>query len=92
MTQQFGSTKVATPVEALSASDDSFTTELYQILRERFNLEELRTLCFELRVEYDDLPGEGRAAKARELVRFMQRTDQLDYLWATIQQNRPDIR
>jgi len=43
-------------------------SKLHQLLTEHFNLEDLRTLCFELNVDYDDLPGEGKTAKARELV------------------------
>jgi tetratricopeptide (TPR) repeat protein len=35
--------------------------------------EELRDLCFDLGVKYDDLPGEGAAAKARELVDYLER-------------------
>jgi len=70
---------------------NTFATKLFQILCDHFDLEELRTLCFHLSVEYDDLRGEGRSAKARELIKFMQRTDQLDLLEDTIQQLRPDI-
>ena len=46
-------------------------TWLREILDARFDREELRTLCFDLGLNYDDLPGEGRAAKARELVARM---------------------
>ena len=37
-------------------------------------------MCFKLGVEYDDLPGEGRAGKARELIRLLQRKNRLDEL------------
>lgn len=77
--------------EKTDADDNTFATKLFQILCDHFDLEELRTLCFHLNVEYDDLRGEGRLAKARELIKFMQRTDQLNFLWNTIQQVRPDI-
>lgn len=77
------------PPEAKTGTDDhSLATKLYQILYNRFNLEEVRTLCFYLNVEFDDLRGEGRAAKIRELVRLMQRWDQLDRLRTAIQQLR----
>ena len=41
--------------------DDTRAEKLYQTILDGFDLEELRTLCFYLDVEYDDLRGEGRA-------------------------------
>jgi hypothetical protein len=41
---------------------------LLQILETRFNDGELRKLCFFLDIDYDSLPGAGKADKARELV------------------------
>lgn len=47
---------------------------LLDILDKRFNKEELRTLCLELEdVDYDDLGGEGKSGKARELVSYLDR-------------------
>jgi len=57
---------------------------LHRMLEERYALEELRTLCFQLHVDYESLPGEGKAAKARELVSHMQRRDRLEELAAAI--------
>jgi formylglycine-generating enzyme required for sulfatase activity len=55
-------------------------------LRERiiscFDEEELRTLCFDLEVDYDDLRGEGRAGKARELVAYFERRGRISELVA----------
>lgn len=45
---------------------------LRRTLIETFNYEELRTLCFDLRLNYDDLRGESRADKIRELILMMQ--------------------
>lgn len=70
---------------------NDFANQLFQVIKDRFNFEETRTLCFQMGVEYDDLPGDGRSAKARELVSLMKRTNQLDQLWKTIQAIRPDI-
>jgi transcription initiation factor TFIIIB Brf1 subunit/transcription initiation factor TFIIB len=50
---------------------------LYQKLLECFNEEELKTLCFKLGVEYDDLPATGRENKARELVKYLSRCDRI---------------
>jgi hypothetical protein len=63
---------------------------LYQALVAHFDQEELRTLCFKLGVEYDDLRGEGREAKARELARYVsRRAGGLDQLRAEIRAARP---
>lgn len=47
--------------------------QLRQELAASCSYEELRTLCFDLGVTFDDLPGEGITAKARELVAHMER-------------------
>lgn len=52
------------------------------VLARRYNLEELRTLCFDLGVEFDDLPGEGKTAKIRELIKQCRRAGMLDDLIA----------
>jgi hypothetical protein len=46
--------------------------QLRQNLVEHFDLEELRALCFDLRLDYDELRGEGQEAKARELVSYLE--------------------
>ena len=64
---------------------------LRQTLATRFNLGELRTLCFDLGIDYDDLPAEGKANKARELVAYLERHQRLQDLVALGQHRRPDI-
>jgi hypothetical protein len=60
--------------------------ELAKFIRDKFNDRELRDLCFELHIDYESLPGEGKAAKARELVSFCERRDRLPELERTAQQ------
>jgi hypothetical protein len=50
---------------------------------------ELRDLCFELEVDYEDLPGEGQSAKARELVLFCKRRGLLATLVQYVMRDRP---
>jgi len=64
------------------------TTAIRQRLEEQFDLEELRTLSMDLGVDFDNLRGEGKAAKARELVLYLQRRGRLDALVAAIQAAR----
>ena len=54
-----------------------YLAELRQNLDEYFNDGELRNLCFDLDVSYDNLPGEEKASKARELVDYMKRHGQI---------------
>lgn len=51
--------------------------DLRQFIEDWFDLEELRTLCFDLRVDYDSLRGEGKAAKVRELLATLKRQRRL---------------
>ena len=64
---------------------------LHRILREHYDLEELRTLCFHLGINYDDLRGEGLYAKARELIQHQHRHNTLPQLIEWIHRTRPDI-
>ncbi len=66
-------------------------TELRQILATRFGASELRTLCFDLGMDYDDLPDEGKAAKARELVIHLERRNRISELVRAGKRLRPDI-
>jgi hypothetical protein len=73
------------------ANSDRLLTRLRQILATRFDLGELRTLCFDLGIDYDDLPGEGKANKARELVACLDRHGRIPELLRAGEQLRPDI-
>ncbi len=42
-------------------------SRLHRFIIEHYDLDELRTLCFDLGVNYDDLRGEGLSAKARAI-------------------------
>jgi hypothetical protein len=66
-------------------------TELRDILAEYFNLSEQRDLCFDLGVEYDDLPGSGVRDKARALVNHMYRHGQLNTLVEACYNLRPHL-
>lgn len=64
---------------------------LYQILITRFNRDELITLCFHMGVDYEDLPDRGRANKARELIKYLARHEQVSELINIGCELRPDI-
>jgi hypothetical protein len=66
-------------------------SQVHHFIVEHFDAEELRTVCFNLGIRYDDLRGEGHIAKARELVLWAERREMLDDLLNELQQSRPDL-
>ena len=68
--------------------DDTTTldwAQMRQSLVESFDDNELRDLCFDLRIDYESLPGDGKSAKASELVQYCDRHKRLDELHTAIQ-------
>ena len=47
--------------------------ELRKFIVEHFGEEELKDVCFEMGIDYSDLPSSGRKNKARDLVEQMNR-------------------
>jgi hypothetical protein len=74
-----------------SLSLEKHLTRLHRILDARFNKGELRAFCSELDVDYENLPGEGKESKARELVDYLKRRDRILDLVETGKRLRPDI-
>jgi formylglycine-generating enzyme required for sulfatase activity len=68
---------------------DPTPVELLAFIKQTFNWEELETLCFQLYVQFDDLVGRTREAKARELIAYMQRVGRLPDLMAALARERP---
>ena len=66
-------------------------TDLRIILTSKFNQSELKNLCFDLGIDYDDLPGETKSDKARELIEYLDNRDQISRLIEVLKSRRPDI-
>ena len=75
----------------MTADSATYLTQLHRLLNQAFNLEEVRTLCFELGIEYDDLGGEGRSDRSRELIRLMARQGRLPNLVTVATEKRPQL-
>lgn len=58
-------------------------------LLQYFNTEELRMLCFDLAIDYDNLPGATKSNKVLELIFFMERRNRLDDLVEMVRRYRP---
>ena len=61
------------------------------ILVDSFDLDELRTLCFDLGMDFESLPGHSKPAKAREMVNYWRNRHDLTKLTEAIRYERGDI-
>lgn len=73
------------------SAKQKYLTQLRQILTDRFGAGELRTLCFDLGIDYDDLPGDGKTDKARELVSYLDNRGRISELIEMGRQLRPNV-
>lgn len=64
--------------------------EIRETLTQKLNSEDLRTLCFDLGIDHDNLGGEGKADKVRELIYYLNRRSQLARLLHYLRETRPD--
>jgi hypothetical protein len=62
-----------------------------ELIAERFDDEELRTLCYDLDVDYDSLAAAGKGGKARELIAYLDRYQRVEELVVLGRRQRPDI-
>ncbi|HSH04701.1 MAG TPA: NB-ARC domain-containing protein, partial [Anaerolineae bacterium] len=67
-------------------------SDLLDLLNQRFSLEDVRTLCFILRIEYDNLGGEGKKNKLRELILTLRQEGRLVELIDAAEEEKPNIR
>lgn len=73
----------------VSSSPDGLV-DLRHIVQIHFSEGELRDLCFDLKVEYEGLAGEGKDGKVRELVAYLERRGRIPELIAACRDLRPN--
>ena len=71
--------------------DTSQYQKLFQVLATRFDKQELKNLCFNLGVDFDNLSGESKGDKARELLAYLIRHNEIDELLVVGTRLRQDI-
>lgn len=64
--------------------------ELQQALIQQFNLSELKTLCLDMKLNFETIPGENLNSKAEELVRYLDRRSQIKELLDACTKARPN--
>jgi hypothetical protein len=75
----------------MSISTATYLTTLHRLLDQYFSLEEIRTLCFDLGVDYDNVRGEGKSARIRELILSLGRHGRLPELIGLVQEQRRHV-
>lgn len=65
--------------------------QIHQLLVQHFDEQEIKQICFTLHIDYDNLPGEGKTNKARELVLYFERRGSLQTLKSEIIHHRPNV-
>jgi hypothetical protein len=63
---------------------------LHKKISKAFDLEELKTLCMDLGVDFDSLGGQGKPEKVRELLLYLKRKNRLATLKDILPQKRPN--
>lgn len=75
---------------ARSPEEHARLIRLHRILSQSFNESELKDLSFFLDIDYEELGGETKKDKSRQLIFYYQRRDKLSELISTGRQLRPD--
>jgi hypothetical protein len=62
---------------------------LYLTVERQFNESELHNLCFQLGMDYENLGGQGKAAKAQALISYLHRRGRIGDLIEVCREMRP---
>ncbi|KAA3665034.1 MAG: hypothetical protein DWQ04_02625, partial [Chloroflexi bacterium] len=82
MTDKTSPPNAETPVEP---------RKLLKALIELFNENDLRDLCFDLGLDYENLPPGGKKDKARELISYFIRRNRVNYLASVFREKRSHV-
>ncbi len=77
------------PIHSNAIFNTCNDTKLREQLEGSFSLDEIKSLCQDLNVPYDDLGGDARSAKCRELIYYCKRHDIIDCLLGRCSVLRP---
>lgn len=69
----------------------SYRGEFHKLITACFDIEELKNICLKLDIDYDNLKGEAKAGKTRELIQFFIRKGNIAQLYVTVVSERPHV-
>lgn len=76
-------------LDGVESPEERDIRALVKALQQHFNMAELRRLAFEVNVDHEDLPGETRSDRARELALPCRRQGRLAALAERVRGERP---
>ena len=65
--------------------------QLRRQMAESFSLDDVRSLCFDLNVNFDELPHAGLTPKVRDLILLMKQNGRLAELLTAVAKARPHV-
>jgi len=68
----------------------SYPADLRTKMVKAFDEDEIKTLCFDLNIDFDDIKGDNKSGKVRELILFVSRRNRLSELIALCKTQRPN--
>jgi hypothetical protein len=77
--------------EVMPEQPDTWYNTVCGLIFRLFDDDELRSLCDDLEIDYDDVPGRAKSAKVRELVRYCERRGRLTKLIGRCRELRPHV-
>ncbi|WP_420629065.1 hypothetical protein [Candidatus Leptofilum sp.] len=75
----------------MAGKSAKFMSALHSNISERFNFEEVRSLCFELNIDFDNVPGNTKSAFIRNLIVSLAREGRLQELVNLVREKRSFI-
>ena len=69
----------------------NWRAELRQAIVEHFGDSDIKALCFDLGVDYDELPGDTKTEKVISIIEYFSRLNQVPVLIAYCSRHRPNI-
>ncbi|MCP4428868.1 MAG: hypothetical protein GY803_30655 [Chloroflexi bacterium] len=66
-------------------------SKLRKNLNDHFGVTDLQEICFDLNIDYEDLPGDDKRLKVMELIKHMNRRGHLQELIVMCQELRPNL-
>jgi hypothetical protein len=74
------------------AVDNARLVALADQISRYFDLAEVGDLCFRLGIEFDDVRGERKSDRVRELVKLVERNGRLPEMLSLLQKLRPHVQ
>lgn len=71
--------------------DRKISITLQELLKSKLSLEELRDFCFEINIDYENIGGETKSGKIRELLIHLERRNKMEIMKLWLKNKRPDI-